>query len=600
MDYHSVQKGHRSLLNNYCAVSSRCRTGRGCRDPSLRPTPPYVGSSQQGCLVLLNPDFFCAIGKNISVKLPSRSIVKMDASSNVAAWLSFTVTAVGLGSLMTQANAIREQLDPFRNSRSPECLGVWITRQPKSPWYMPGKLIPVGPVIRARLREGLCGCNHIAMSRLPIGPTGTASWTICLSIFHETTIVDHKDTRLKQVPTEKNGNSFLVTIGEDNTSRQLRKRPQASWISLPMQPLTRKGSSACIIIDRTTLMILLSVTNARQGFRYSDAAGYRAAFYSYSGVWYLEWPLGGAALVRFAPHESHSLATDVYPRMFHRRVDKCIQMTAGVVESTGDIPFRCAFPGRKASGRYILQHQRNGFTTAHGARHLYNMIGGKVSEVDMLHVRPFGLSDTSDGLLLDLPSLEKHESVMVLVPPQESGILAQALDCLPWDSCSWSVHRGLRDILLAFARPVLDSFRRTLAFQLRRTVNRNKDILRARGWGKDFVDESMGDLAVSTVLAGGGHSGDSVRVVTDIASLLWPGDIMSMDETRFWRNPNGAARSERSILRSNVVGDEDHLGEHAELSPSTVIALTKCIILEWSWDFDYRMYDDLPKDLAFV
>ena len=524
----------------------------------------------------------------------------MDASSNVAAWLSFTVTAVGLGSLMTQANAIREQLDPFRNSRSPECLGIWIARQPKSPWYMLGKPIPLGPVIRARLNEGLCGYRHIAMSRLPIGPTGTASWTVCLSIFHETTYFERNEKRRMRFPVGKNGNSSLGAVGEDDGSRQLQKRSQASWLSLPVRSLARKGSSACIIIDRTTLMILLSATNASQGFRYSDAAGYRAAFYSYSGVWYLEWPLGGAALVRFAPHESHSLATDVYPRMFHRRVDKCIQMTAGVIESVGHVSFRCAFPGRKATGRYILQHQKKGFTTAHGARHLYNMIGGKVSEVEMLHVRRIGFLDTSDCLSLDLPSLEKNEWVTMLVPPKENRILAQALDCLPWDSCSWSVHRGLRDILLAFARPVLDGFRRTLAFQLRRTVNRNKDILRARGWAKDFVDGSMGDLAVSTVLAGGGQSGDSVRVVTDIASLLWSGDVTTMDETQFWSDPDRATPSERSTSRSIMEGDGDDLDENDELPADTVIALIKCIILEWSTDFDYRMYDDLPKDLAFV
>ena len=41
-------------------------------------------------------------------------------------------------------------------------------------------------------------------------------------------------------------------------------------------------------------------------------------------------------------------------------------------------------------------------------------------------------------------------------------------------------------------------------------------------------------------------------------------------------------------------------GDGDDLSPTAVIALVKCFILEWRIEFDYRMYDDLPTELAFV
>jgi len=55
----------------------------------------------------------------------------MDAAGTTASWLSFAVTAIGLGSLITQPSAIQEQLDPCYTARTAEHLGVWIKRQPK-------------------------------------------------------------------------------------------------------------------------------------------------------------------------------------------------------------------------------------------------------------------------------------------------------------------------------------------------------------------------------------------------------------------------------------------------------------------------------------
>ncbi|KAL8745960.1 MAG: hypothetical protein Q9190_001957 [Brigantiaea leucoxantha] len=525
----------------------------------------------------------------------------MDAASTAAGWLSFVVTAVGLGSLITQTNAIEERLDPFHTSRSEEFLGNWISRQPKRSWSKLTKPTPVGPVISARLGDGFCGSNTIGVSRLSIGKTGNAGWTAILALFHELAPpptprlgrVSTAATKLhlgKQVDEEQNVPSEKLDF-DLAFNLDLEKgspKPPKSWTHLPAQPLTRNESSSCLVMSRATLIAILSLCNGRTMFRYNDASGHRSAYGSYCGTWYINWPLGQAAVVSFAPHDSHSVATDVYPPIFPVRVDKCIQMLAGVMTSSDSDTFKCAFPGRKPPGTWILQYQRKGFPGAHGSRHLYNMMGGKVFEVDFLLARRCETeSQDSENLALVLPSLEKNTTLSLLVPKVEQGILEHCLDCLPWSWLSWSVHRGLRDILVAFAKPTMNNLRSALASALHSAAEENKSRLQAKGWAPEFVDV-MADMASSSVLAGGGNSGDIVRVVTDVALLLWDAsnDPRGLDETRFWRQ-------ERHRQAEPVEGK-------VQLSTDTVIALTKIFVLEWSVEFDYQMYHDLPPRILFA
>ena len=91
----------------------------------------------------------------------------------------------------------------------------------------------------------------------------------------------------------------------------------------------------------------------------------------------------------------------------------------------------------------------------------------------------------------------------------------------------------------------------------------------------------MAELAANSVLAGSGNSGDSVRVVTDAALLLSAKDVSTLDETRFWREKR------------------HDLAKESLISTDAIIALTKCFVLEWSNEFDYQMYHDLPPELLF-
>ncbi|KAI9375163.1 hypothetical protein BJX61DRAFT_191812 [Aspergillus egyptiacus] len=503
----------------------------------------------------------------------------MEASSTVATWLSLAATVIGLGSIATQFGTIIDQADPFHSLRDRDHLGKWLVRQPHIPWYQLMKPPPVGPVIVANLIHRLCGRKTVDVSRLPLTNTSKqASWSVLLAVVQPTPQSEvHQAGPRFNIPSDNQvaKSDYVVTVGGEIS----RAVSRDGWVDLELQPLVKDKMATCTVISRTTLMALLCVTNARLVFRHSGASGHRAAYASYCGQWHIEWPIGHIARVHFSAHDSHFLMKDVYPRTFERRVDKCLQMLAGVIDAGAPSAFRCAFPGRKLSGEYILQYTVKGFGGAHGGRHLYNMLGGNVNEVDFLLMKRFtkklDLPPNMTTLLLPNNDTGEHD-VILYVPEEESVILSKVLDCLPWSPLSWSIHRGLRDILVAFAKERMDRYRDHLAESLRRAVQNYPERLDARGWDYRFVRESMADMATSAVLAGSGNSGDMVRIVTDIALTLWNGALSELDATSFWRYTEPCP-SDSPIL-----------------DPMAVVALVKCFVLEWSVELDYQMYHDFP------
>ncbi|KAI8629065.1 hypothetical protein F5Y19DRAFT_433844 [Xylariaceae sp. FL1651] len=508
-----------------------------------------------------------------------------DTASLVAGWLSFAVTAVGLGGLITQASAINDKLDPFHASRTVEYLGIWFQRQAAFPWWLITKPPPQGPLIKAKMSEGFCGTNDLHIARIPFGFPGKAGWSLILAMLHTESPMSRIAAAASSTSNDGAANlaekaSLESTFTTPSGRGKVKVENAVDWDFLPRGPLTRHQSCACITISRTTLITMLVMTNGRPVFQYSDATGFRAGYASYCGQWYITWPIGQEAYVKFAAHDSIG-KTEVLPRSFVQRVDRCGQMASGVVSSSSS-DLAVAFCGRKAPGTYRLEHAAKGFQGAHGSRHLFNMMGGKAYEIDFMLARPL-LSDdqqVAGSLVLDLPCTEKGGKVRMVVPTHEEAIIKHALDCLPWTSLSWSLHRGLRDILVAYARPVMDAHREELADMLRATVADKADLLRARGWDAQFIRNNMAGMAVSAVLAGSGNSGDSVRVVTDLVAVMtgdW--DISRLDEVNFWRRHG-----------------ED---SEAKLDMQGVVALTKVFVLEWSQEFDYQMYHHLPISLYF-
>jgi hypothetical protein len=416
-----------------------------------------------------------------------------------------------------------------------------------------------GPDLFANMRSGLCRHNDLLISRLPAEGAGLESWSILLHTLHEA------------------NSSVKVRDG-------LLKSDVPSWGNIYTQLVKIEDGIGSIPISRTTLITLLLLSNARFIHEFSDASGYRAALGSWCGQWYINWRVGKPATVTLRAHDSHSPATDVYPPVFFARVDACVRMMAGVVvhPSKGAPAFAVAFPGRMATGKYFLEHQANGFALSHGARHIYNMNGGKVFEVDFLLPRVQESRQPGHGdLELSLPNPEPKRSTRLYVPEKEKEILAKCMDYLPWTYLSWSMHWGMRDILLAFSSEPMQRYRQRLAKRLQQAPRQYRATLVKEGWNAPFVDKYMGDMASSAILAERGNSGDAVRIVTDLAALIHGRSLASLDETRFWRD--------------NADHDIDE-----ELDADTVAALVKCFVLEWSVEFDYQIYHRLPIDLVFT
>lgn len=129
------------------------------------------------------------------------------------------------------------------------------------------------------------------------------------------------------------------------------------------------------------------------------------------------------------------------------------------------------------------------------------MIGGNAKEVDFLRIK--AMVTEIDMVVLYLPNKDRGVcDVSLYVPRQESIVLDEALDNLPWTFLSWSIHRGLRGILVSFARERMDRYRSRLAETLRLAVAKWPERLDAGGWNRQFVKEDMADMAESAVMAG--------------------------------------------------------------------------------------------------
>lgn len=485
-------------------------------------------------------------------------------------WFSILIGAVGVGNFVVLLPGLSQRLDPFHPLRDDRYLGAWARRQKRRFRYLIVKEPPDIPALTATMTSGFCGENNLRISRLPSYPCSEPSWAIVLALLHKSKapmpqLFQNHDCQTDHVPSED------------------------EWIDLPTCPLVLLNSSAGLPITRITFITLLVLTNARPVYSHSEAAGYRAAFASYCGQWYVDWPIGGTAVARLRPHDSHTLAGDAYPPTYGARVDKCMRMVSGVIVT----PFsKIAFPGRKPPGNWSLLYVKRGFPGAHGSRHLYNMNGGKVYEIDLLAMTLAGANqEPPPGTLsLTIPSLEHKVFSTLSVSSAVQEALALAMDCLPWSAMSWSIHRGLRDILIAFCKPKMDLYRDSLAENLKAIARERSDILERRGWDSAFVRESIGELAASAIEAGRGNSGDLVRVAADLVLVSVENQSsvsVDLDETRFWRTITATTAKRNPNPSPSQILDADSL-----------VALTKCFVLEWSIDFDYQMYHDIPVDMV--
>ena len=492
-----------------------------------------------------------------------------------AEWTTVVVTAAGLGSLLTQIRAYRSLLDPFYDTRGSVWLGPWAEDELR-PWFYLMPTTPRGPIIEGKYATGLCGLNAIHVSRKPTGEFGKASWTKIMATFHPESLNPQKNL------CEGKIEEVIPIIPEDS--------PWKGQVKTNF--LKKNGNKACTTITRTAFITCLVLCNAYQTYKHSGASGVRIAYSGYTGIWAVSWPIGGTAEVEFFPLDSHDPAQDVHPRTFERRVDKCALMLMGVVQSPA--VGKLGFPEPKDSGDSVLELYKKGYI-AHGrTARLYNMMGGDNYDVDYLLRRscqsssvPFdALELTLPNPDLDLNRLPRKDqfslSSTVWVPKSEERLLAAALDSLPWSSLSWSVHRGMQSLLVAYGRPTLDAYRGALVETLKNIITFQPSRLEAEGWKPGYVREHMAATAAASVTVDGGDSGDSVRIVTAAARLCWDVEEEQLDETNFWR---------KQVEKRGVDPGTGLLGGEE------VVALVKLWVLEWSNEVDHKLYRDLPLEM---
>lgn len=520
----------------------------------------------------------------------------MESANVAAAWISAVITSVGLGSLILQVGAFQKLLDPFHENRGSHYLGLWGERNSTSRSLFPFKKpAPRGPKIEGGYSDGLCSLRIVHVSRKPLGTIGTASWTSLLATLNP-------NPQLQPVyprnVTEKRGNALVLDM-EGVISEAPLELP---WdYRLDTQELVTHRDRACTKITRTAFVTCLVLVNAYQIYKYSGAAGLRVAYAGYTGTWQVHWPLGGPAELEYLPLDSHNKPQETYPPSSSRRVNKCLLMLLGIIETSA--LEKLAFPEPQAEGVAILKLHQRGYPCHGQNTHLFNMMGGNCSDVDYLLRRSvFGdeAAKVEEMLELSVPNPKvdldrkpikswdkrKHSST-VLVPPHEQAVLARALDCLPWSSLGWSVHRGMQSLLVAYGERIMKAYRPALARTLKDAIDSHPERLEAVGWSSKLVRDDMGYIAAASVMANGGDSGDTVRVVTAAAELLWDGTAEELDETLFWRDQ----------VREPL---SDELPASTYLAPGVVVALTKLFVLEWSNELDHRLYLDLPLWMLVV
>lgn len=495
-----------------------------------------------------------------------------DSANLAAQWASFTITALGLGSLVTQAGAIRNSLDSFHGKRGADSLGVWVKRQQHQSWYQFVKQPPQGPRIEGTY-SGLFGRNMIYVSRRPVKDVGKASWTAILKTLHPQSLISNHPA-IDALPWE---------------------------LTLKIDDLVRNRDKVCTKITRTGLIICLVVSNAYQDYKYSGDAGLRVSYSGYTGSWQIQWPLGGSAEVEFFQLDSHDPATETHPITFPRRVDKCISMLLGIIEAPA--LGRLGFSEPKELRFSVLQWEKQGFSVHGKTTHLTNMMGRNSFEVDYLVRRPLLEADKPIHNMLELSIPPPEEDLnrrpikyldqgpapsTVFVPEFEQLKLATSLDCLPWSALGWSIHRGMQSLLIAYGKPIMNAYRQALAYTLENAINANAGSLRAWGWRPDFIAKYMGVTAAASVKMEVGNNGDNVRIVTDAALLLTKAQNMEqLDETRFWR---------RQVAERDI----KPVPEKTPLDSDTVTALTKMFVLNWSNELDHRLFQDLPPEILIA
>ncbi|KAF1998214.1 hypothetical protein P154DRAFT_536435 [Amniculicola lignicola CBS 123094] len=156
---------------------------------------------------------------------------------------------------------------------------------------------------------------------------------------------------------------FCAVNNLHSSKGNLMDQPPATWLDIPLIPLRTHEGQLSVKIPFATLMALFALTNARRVNSNSSASGYQSSYPSYCKQWSIAWPIGKPSVVQLSPHNSHTAKGDVYPTAFPTRVEKCVEMMAGIIS---DGEWKITFSGRaKYDINWVLEERVRGFSSAH-------------------------------------------------------------------------------------------------------------------------------------------------------------------------------------------------------------------------------------------
>lgn len=158
-------------------------------------------------------------------------------------------------------------------------------------------------------------------------------------------------------------------------------------------------------------------------------------------------------------------------------------MAAGVIELGSNVvskPSKMAFAGRKRPGKWLLKLLPKRFAAQRSASGLYNHCGRMAYQVDFLFHERLGNNAPAPPCIrqLEVPSLVEDESSTIYLQQKEAAAIADCLDHVPWSPLAWSIHRGMKDVLIAYDLPYMSAYREILAATLAAAVPRHSVALR--------------------------------------------------------------------------------------------------------------------------
>ncbi|KAF2454955.1 hypothetical protein BDY21DRAFT_365953 [Lineolata rhizophorae] len=509
----------------------------------------------------------------------------VEAANLSAGWVSCVATIVGLSAVYKAVKRTEAPRGPIPVACLADSFcGHEIVYLTPTPTRYPDK----------GLANPLFGVMHLTETRAPEKSKGAFADAPATTTV--TTSSTFKPGQLQRIKTKTLFGDDESEIGLSSLRTNSSLQTIVRWDTLPWHPhILLAGSQAvpsnspafrsCIAISRATLLTMLAVSSMRLMQRLRGPSGLRYVYRGYIGIFTVDWPLGGNATVQFNLLDTRTSQKDVYPRGFYRSVRHAINMMCGCIDDGK--AFRVHVSGRRKKGTYRMDYLVKGLNGCVAARDLYDMMGGDVYAVDLLSLVLITESTDVDSgsMTLQLPALgeESSAATTVHIGPSVINILAELMDKIPWTQLAWPMHRGLKDVIVAYGKPMWRAYRRALANTLRRTVIGREEQLIKQGWDQRFVYETLADLVADAALREGGSL---TRAVTSVALLLWENcdtNDPRLHETQFWRNHVGPKAEE---VDPDVMLDVD-----------TVVALSKLYTVHASYEFDYGVHYDFPTQL---